>query len=91
VSQAPFFYAIWHFSPNKQSAKDLLAFISKRPPCHQLVHALFGFDLPLFKSFYLGLHGLPQQKPGPNHQGDYLLPIPLSKATLETIHRKGSS
>jgi ABC-type glycerol-3-phosphate transport system substrate-binding protein len=52
VGQVPFFYGIWNFSPNKQAAKDLLAFISKRAQCRQLVEASFGFDLPMFKSFY---------------------------------------
>lgn len=38
-----------------------------------------GIERP---SRIIGLHGLPLQKPGPNYQGDFLLPIPLSRATL---------
>jgi hypothetical protein len=30
----------------------------------------------------IGLHGLPLQKPSPNYQADYSLPIPLSRDTL---------
>lgn len=30
----------------------------------------------------ISLHGLVLQKPGPNYQADYMLTIPLSKATL---------
>ena len=52
VGQLPFFYGIWSFSPNKQAAKDLIAFLSQREQARALVAASFGYDLPQFKSFY---------------------------------------
>jgi Bacterial extracellular solute-binding protein len=52
VGQVPQFYGLWSFSKNKSAAKDLLLFISQKESARKLVEASYGYDLPLFKSFY---------------------------------------
>jgi len=52
VGQLPFFYGLWNFSANKQAAKDLLVFLSRKESARQLVAASNGYDLPSFKSYY---------------------------------------
>ena len=47
----PFFGGIWNFSKSKPAAKSLLAHLSSRSACEQLVAASQGYDLPAWVRF----------------------------------------
>jgi ABC-type glycerol-3-phosphate transport system substrate-binding protein len=42
----PFFWTVWNFSKNKESAKSLLAYLSEPSSIERLVIASGGYDLP---------------------------------------------
>ena len=44
----PFFWSVWNFSKNKESAKSLLTYLSRPASIERLVAASDGYDLPAF-------------------------------------------
>src|SRR5207344_2495785 len=42
----PFFWTVWNFSKNKETAKSLLAYLSEPSSIERLVIASGGYDLP---------------------------------------------
>jgi ABC-type glycerol-3-phosphate transport system substrate-binding protein len=52
VGNLPFFFGVWQFSKNKEAAKQLILFLSKKDQARKFVEASFGYDLPSFKTYY---------------------------------------
>jgi ABC-type glycerol-3-phosphate transport system substrate-binding protein len=52
VGALPIFFGVWQFSKNKQAAKDLILFLSKKDQARKFVEASVGYDLPSFTSYY---------------------------------------
>jgi len=46
----PFFWGVWNFSPNKEAAKDLIAYLSERKQVEERCVATSGYDIPPFGS-----------------------------------------
>ena len=47
----PYFWGIWSFSPNKEAAKSLLRYLSRRESAEAFVQASQGYDLPAYANF----------------------------------------
>src|SRR5690606_35686548 len=47
----PYFWGIWNFSPNKEAAKSLLRYLSRRESNYAFVKASQGYDLPAYANF----------------------------------------
>jgi ABC-type glycerol-3-phosphate transport system substrate-binding protein len=47
----PYFWGIWSFSPNKEAAKSLLRYLSRRESAQAFVAASQGYDLPAYANF----------------------------------------
>ncbi|HEY0526991.1 MAG TPA: extracellular solute-binding protein [Stellaceae bacterium] len=52
VGNLPIFFGVWQFSKNKEAAKQLILFLSKKDQARKFVEASFGYDLPSFKTYY---------------------------------------
>ena len=47
----PYFWGIWKFSQNKEAAKSLLRYLSRRESALAFVEASQGYDLPAYANF----------------------------------------
>jgi ABC-type glycerol-3-phosphate transport system substrate-binding protein len=50
VPAQEYFWGIWNFSPNKQAAKELIAYLMQRPQVEERCNTVSGYDLPPFDS-----------------------------------------